>query len=162
MGIIGSIVVSDQNQEILIYLSSEPRIQLIIKKYNINIILILTISFGIIILFNVPVTVFAQHSNGPRINWREICENPIVHILVSQPCSSLTSYDGYTLTKEGERVLLCIAGGAVSILIGKPQLIALKNQVGCGDNPSSSSQTFDRHSSTDDGALGNIISSLFK
>lgn len=34
------------------------------------------------------------------INWANICTNPLVEPLISEPCETLTSPDGYTLTPE--------------------------------------------------------------
>ena len=50
------------------------------------------------------------------INWGDICRNPVVDAIVSEPCSSLTTSSGYQLTAQGERVVACIAGGGVLML----------------------------------------------
>lgn len=51
------------------------------------------------------------------INWLAICRIPIVDSVISEPCETLTSPDGYALTAEGERVLRCLGGGAVVFLL---------------------------------------------
>ena len=86
-----------------------------------------------------------QSANEPRINWYKLCKNPVVDILISQPCGELTTNGGFTLTPEGERVLACLGGGAATVLAGAPQLLALKNHVGCEDRTSGSG--FGSHSS---------------
>lgn len=50
---------------------------------------------------------------GSGINWLELCRNPIVDSVVSEPCESLTSPDGYSLTQVGQRVVACILGAGV-------------------------------------------------
>lgn len=64
-----------------------------------------------------------------RINWGEICANPLVDYVITEPCSTLTSPDGYTLTAEGERVLRCLAGGALVGLLA-PELLTQIRQLG--------------------------------
>jgi hypothetical protein len=62
-------------------------------------LLILSYSFGNF--------VSAQPSSS-GINWLQICRNPIVDTLVVEPCETLTSPDGYQLTDEGRKVLVCL------------------------------------------------------
>ena len=37
--------------------------------------------------------------------------------VITEPCSTLVTSDGYGLTGEGERVLYCVVGGAALYLI---------------------------------------------
>ncbi len=118
--------------------------------------------FGIVILSTIPAQILGQ--NGPRINWFEICKNPIVDLAIAEPCHELTTNGGYTLTPKGERVLACIGGGAAAVLAGYPQLLALKNQVGCGTGSQSSSvSSFSNSLGNNRGSdpIGDIIGSLF-
>jgi len=48
-------------------------------------------------------------ANG-GINWLAICRIPVVDGLLGEPCETLTTADGYTLTAEGKRVVGCIVG----------------------------------------------------
>ena len=89
-----------------------------------------------LILFNLPATILAQQSQEIPINWLELCENPLVDALVSEPCLTLTSPDGFTLTKEGERVLGCLWGGTLAIMAGIPELATMGELVGCGEQSS--------------------------
>jgi hypothetical protein len=120
-------------------------------------------TLGLVILNTLPVQVMAQSS--PRVNWYELCKNPIVDLAIAEPCHTLTTNGGYTLTPEGERVLACVTGGAAAILAGQPQLLALKNQVGCGSGGSSSgssnsfSNSFSNNQNED--PITNILDSLF-
>jgi len=85
-------------------------------------------------------------------------------MLISQPCSELTTNSGYTLTPEGERVLACLGGGAAAILAGAPQLLVLKNQVGCEDMSTGSgfgSSSSNLASNRDNDPMGDLISGLF-
>lgn len=71
------------------------------------------------------------------INWLGVCRNPIVDILIAEPCTTLTTPDGYILTAEGNRVLRCIAGGTVLMILDPSgQTLAaaqaLGPAVGCG------------------------------
>ena len=68
-------------------------------------------------------------SQQNRINWGEICMNPLVDYVITEPCSTLTTPDGYTLTAEGERVLRCLAGGALVGLLA-PELLTQIRQLG--------------------------------
>lgn len=74
-------------------------------------------------------------SQQNRINWLEICMNPLVDYVITEPCSTLATPDGYTLTPEGERVLRCLAGGALVGLLAPEMLIEIKElgpAVNCG------------------------------
>ena len=71
------------------------------------------------------------------INWGQLCRNPIVDLLITEPCHTLTTRDGYTLTSEGERVIRCLAAGGVLLLydpsgntLGAAQVLG--PAVGCG------------------------------
>lgn len=70
-----------------------------------------------------------------RINWGAICRNPIVDSFISEPCETLTSPDGFTLTPQGGQVLRCVGVGAVATLLA-PEILAsvrsLGPAVGCG------------------------------
>ena len=68
-------------------------------------------------------------SQQNRINWGEICMSPLVDYVITEPCTTLTSPDGYTLTAEGERVLRCLAGGALVGLLA-PELLTQIRQLG--------------------------------
>ena len=50
-----------------------------------------------------------------RINWLELCLNPLVDYVIIEDCHTLTTPDGYTLTSEGQRVLRCLAGGLLLV-----------------------------------------------
>lgn len=83
---------------------------------------------------------FSSNVNAQNrgVNWYDLCKNPIVDIAIAEPCSELTTNGGYTLTSEGERVLACLTGGAAAVLAGQPELLALKNKVGCETHTHSS------------------------
>ena len=54
------------------------------------------------------------------INWDAICRS--FDSLIVEPCETLTSSDGYTLTNEGQRVfLVCIGGSRLAMLINDPE-----------------------------------------
>jgi len=77
--------------------------------------------------------IYAQsQQQGKGVNWLEICRNPLVDALITEPCETLTTPDGYSLTPLGERVLKCITGGTLSVLTGS---------AGCGGNNGSSSSS---------------------
>ena len=76
-----------------------------------------------------PQQPFQPQPQQNRINWGEICMNPLVDYVITEPCSTLTSPDGYTLTAEGERVLRCLAGGALVGLLA-PELLTQIRQLG--------------------------------
>ena len=68
------------------------------------------------------------HNKG-SVNWYEICKNPIVGSLINELCHTLTTNGGYTLTPEGERVLVCLSGwGEIALAFPElaPQLAALQ------------------------------------
>ena len=67
-----------------------------------------------------------------RINWGQICRSILVDPWIAEPCETLTSPDGYTLTSEDERVLKCIGAGAAATVLGRPDLLGLGSAVGCG------------------------------
>lgn len=114
---------------------------------------------GILISSAFISNVDAQRSS---INWYELCINPVVDILISEPCSTLTTNGGYTLTPEGERVLSCLGGGALAL--AQPELMALKSLAPCGNNQntgssSSSSNMFSNNQQGD--PIGSILNGLF-
>ena len=72
--------------------------------------------------------------------------NPLVDFVITEPCSTLTALDGYTLTPEGERVLSCLAGGALVGILAPELLVEIRElgpAVGCGvpKNTSSTSSS---------------------
>ena len=69
----------------------------------------IVVSFIVISGFNFA---YGADSSG-RVNWLEICRNPLVDAVVVERCKTLTSPDGYTLTKEGQRVAACVIGGGL-------------------------------------------------
>jgi hypothetical protein len=75
-----------------------------------------------------------QQRRGININWGAICRNPLVDAYLSEPCETLTSPDGYTLTPEGKHVLACLGAGAVAPILGPQAVVAIKSlgpAVGC-------------------------------
>src|SRR6476660_7051187 len=98
----------------------------------------LFIAFAITCSFNMFSPIYAQQQPGTGVNWLEICKNPLVDAFITEPCETLVSPDGYTLTPLGERVLGCITGGTLALLVSQPELLALRDAVGCGPNSSSS------------------------
>jgi hypothetical protein len=70
-----------------------------------------------------------------RINWLELCLNPLVDYVIIEDCYTLTTPDGYTLTSEGQRVLRCLAGGALVGILAPEILIQIRHlgpAVNCG------------------------------
>jgi hypothetical protein len=112
--------------------------------------MVVFLSISIIISAYMPMTSFAQ----ARVNWLEICQNPLVDALIMDPCYTMTTPDGYTLTPAGQKALGCIGGGTIAALAGVPvdQLVGLGTAVGCGFSSSSSSG-----GSSNNNILGNII-----
>lgn len=80
---------------------------------------------------------FSQPDQTRRggIYWWGVCTNPIVDALITEPCSTLVTPDGYELTSEGQRVLFCVVGGGVLYLVD-PAAAETARQlgplVGCG------------------------------
>ena len=71
------------------------------------------------------------------INWGQLCRNPIVDLLITEPCYILTTPDGYALTSEGEHVIRCLAAGSLLLLYDPSANTlaaarALGPAVGCG------------------------------
>jgi hypothetical protein len=72
-----------------------------------------------------------------RINWGVMCRNPIVDPFITEPCYTLTTPDGYTLTAEGKRVVRCLGAGIILLVYdptGKTLAAAraIGPAVGCG------------------------------
>ena len=122
------------------------------RKFILNVILglnhksfiILFILFSIISFIYILSPIFAQQQQqqGAKINWFDICKHPLVDTMITEPCDTLTSPDGHTLTPKGEHVLGCIGGDTLAVLTGQKELLALKGAVGCddkNDNASSAS-----------------------
>lgn len=107
------------------------------RKYK-QLILVAVLSASF--LTAVPSTLVIQEAKAQQtggINWGEICRNPIVDALIVESCSTLTTREGYMLTAEGERVIRCIGGGAVLLILDPSgQTLAaaqaLGPAVGCG------------------------------
>jgi len=55
-------------------------------------------------------------NSGIRINWGQMCRNPIVDPFITEPCNTLTTPDGYTLTSEGKRVVRCLGAGIILLV----------------------------------------------
>jgi hypothetical protein len=96
--------------------------------------LILAIFYSVVLLQEAQ----AKEYQTRDINWGEICRNPIVDAVIVEPCNTLTTPDEYTLTKEGERVLACLVGGGLLLLIDPSGVTLMEAQyivgevVGCG------------------------------
>jgi hypothetical protein len=76
----------------------------------------------------------------------------------------LKTNGGYTLTPEGERAPACLGGDAAAVLAGAPQLLALKNRIGCEDRSSGSGLGLHLSilvSNRDSDPVGDLISGLF-
>ncbi len=101
------------------------------------------------ITINMPNTGNSPNTGSTRgINWGAICKS--FDNLIVEPCETLTTPDGYTLTSVGQRVfLVCIGGSGLAAALGHSELIApLGSAARCGGS-----------SSTDNG-LGNLLQSL--
>lgn len=75
-----------------------------------------------------------KQGNKIVINWLKVCKS--LDFFISEPCNTLTSEDGLTPTEEGDKVLRCIAGGGLLLLIDHSgqtfaQAQALGPEVGC-------------------------------
>ena len=82
-------------------------------------------------------------SQQNRINWLGLCLNPLVDYVIIEDCYTLTTPDGYTLTSEGQRVLRCLAGGALVGILAPEILIQIRQlgpAVNCGGLGGTSSQ----------------------
>lgn len=101
-----------------------------------NVIYTLLVSIIAVSTLISPTMTNAQQNQDVLVNWLEICNNPLVDAIVVEPCNSLTTPDGYTLTQEGERVLGCLAGGTLAVLVGIPELTSMADMVGCGEGNS--------------------------
>jgi hypothetical protein len=109
------------------------------RKYK-QLILVAVVSANIIT--TLPATLLDREAEAQQtvvINWGAICRNPMVDAFIVEPCYTLTTPDGYTLTAEGERVIKCIAGGVVLLLVDPSgQTLAaakaLGPAVGCGSS----------------------------
>ena len=106
-------------------------------------------------------TIIPAHSQRSDINWGEICRNPVVDMLISEPCSTLTTNGGYQLTAEGERVIGCIAGGGALMLVDPTgtTLAAAKALGGSNIKCGGSSQQYSNNNNDD--PIGNILSGIF-
>jgi hypothetical protein len=97
-----------------------------------------TLVLAIISSVALPQEAQAKEYQARDINWGEICRNPIVDAVIVEPYNTLTTPDGYTLTKEGERVLACLVGGGLLLLIDPSGVTLMEAQylvgkvVGCG------------------------------
>ena len=87
----------------------------------------LIIFLGLISFTNVSIPAFAQQGQGTTINWLEIRRNPMVDVMITGPCDTLTTPDGYTLTPQGQHVLECIDGGTLAVITDHTELLGLKS-----------------------------------
>ena len=81
---------------------------------------------------SIPLPVQPQQN---LINQGAICRNPIVDSFISEPCETLTSPDGFTLTSRGQRVLVCLGVGGIAAYLDREILASIKSlgpAVGCG------------------------------
>jgi hypothetical protein len=115
-------------------------------------IIVSFVLLGAIISASVPLLASAQSG----VNWLQICKNPAVDAMITEPCSTLATPNG-VLTSEGHKVLGCIGGGALAVATGNLELLTLAPAVGCGGNSSS----FASGSGNND-VIGNIIGGLFR
>jgi hypothetical protein len=92
----------------------------------------------------VPPDVLSQpQPQQNRINWLELCLNPLVDYVITEDCHTLTTPDGHTLTSEGQRVLKCLAAGALVGILAPEVLGQIRQQgpaVNCGGQGATSLQ----------------------
>lgn len=81
-------------------------------------------------------TTGVSSANSKGINYLKLCK--AFDLFIAEPCNTLTSADGYQLTKEGNRVAACFAGGAIAIAAGRLDLLALGPALNCGGSSDSS------------------------
>jgi hypothetical protein len=99
-------------------------------------------------------SVFATHTTSGANYWYNVCKIPFVDAVIIEDCRGLVSnHDPYKqgLSTEGWRVAKCIAGGALLIYGGHPELLNLGPAVGCpsaGSSPSANNN------------LGNLLQGL--
>jgi hypothetical protein len=120
---------------------------------------IATISI-ILILGAFSVTQVSGTSSNRGINWEDMCR--LADVLISEQCNDLVnSNNPYQLTREGERVLNCIGGGALALATGHLELLALGPSVGCGGGSSYDYEP--RGSSGDsDTVFGDLLNKFFR
>jgi hypothetical protein len=123
-------------------------------------ILIILLPLGVICsLLLVSINPIYAQSSSSGINWGKLCRNSIIDAVVVEPCETLTTPDGYTLTPDGQRVVKCIAGGGL-LLLADPTGQALAGAqalgpaVGCGSSSSSSSTPSSNSNNLLTGILG--------
>lgn len=107
-------------------------------------------------LISVPNTVFANHTTNGAIFWFNVCKK--IDYLIIEDCSTLVSnHDPYNqgLSSEGWRVAKCIAGGALAIYAGHPELLSLGPVVNCGGTSSGGSS-----GNNNGNPLGNLFEGL--
>lgn len=109
---------------------------------------LIIILFGTALLGSMTLPAMAQQRGD--INWYKICTNPLVDILISESCSSLTTNGEYELTPAGQHALACIGGGTLATLTGNIELLSMGGAVGCGSSGSSGNDP-----------IGSLISGLF-
>lgn len=90
-----------------------------------------------IVVFSLSVSGLSieQNVNGTRgTYWRGICENSLAKAIINRPWDDLVSSDGYDLTAEGDRVLVCVLGGGALLTISPEAWTAansIADRVGC-------------------------------
>jgi len=89
---------------------------------------------AVLVLFSSNGHSAVAQSSRSGIDWLTICRNPLVDKYIVEPCETLTSSDGYQLTEEGKRVLICLLGGGLGKLLHIPdeELTLLAPVGGCG------------------------------
>lgn len=123
----------------------------------------------VVIIFSVGnfsnMHIFGQSSNS--VNWLELCQSPLIDLLIAEPCETLSSHGGYQLTPEGQKVWGCIlvkAGGALlgigttgDLITGLAASVQAGNLMNC-DSTASINSPNDKNQD----ALSNILNSLIK
>lgn len=119
------------------------------------------ISAGILFSFITMTFNFSSaiHTTKGANFWYGVCTNPIVDSKIVEDCRGLVSnHDtyGHGLTTEGWRVAKCVAGGALLIAGGYPELLTAGPAVGCG----STSLPNTNSPSTGNDLLGGLLGGL--
>ena len=97
----------------------------------------LKVTISLVLVTAININIVSAQSSPPRVNWGQLCRNPIVDAAVAEPCETLTTPDGYTSTPEGQksRKMYC---GWRTIIVSRPIRTssagaqALGPAVGCG------------------------------
>lgn len=131
------------------------------KKYIATTLMAALAVFAIVSASSLMSAVEATHTTEGAAFWLSACN--AVQSMIAEPCGTLVSnHDPYGqgLSTDGWRVAKCVAGGALVVYAGHPELVNLGPVVGCASN--TNTNTANTNTANTIAGISNLLQGLMR